>query len=89
MRNLITKIIITGLVLGAVGFVFVMFLGLGAYYLLQAADVMVFPSFMEKVAITALIAGIIICASWYLYLLIIAKTYFFKTITEIKQKEKK
>lgn len=89
MRNLITKIIITGLVIGAIGFVFVMFLGLGAYYLLQAADIMVFPSFMEKVAITALVGGILCCVSWYLYLLIIAKTYFFKTITEIKQKEKK
>ena len=89
MKSLLSKIILIGIFLGLLSSVFVMFLGLIVYYALKAADVMMLSFFLEKVAIASIVTGVICCFSWYIYLLLIAKRYFFKIVSKATQKDKK
>ena len=86
MKKLILNIIFIGIFLGCIGSVTVMLLGLIVYYALKAADVIMLSFFLEKVAVAAVIAGIIAMFGWYGYILFTARKYFFEFLYK---KEKK
>lgn len=85
MKKLIVNIILIGILLGTIGSVTVMCLGLMVFYALKAAEVIMLSFFLEKVAITAVITGVVAMFSWYLYILLMTRQFFFKFITKEKK----
>lgn len=86
MKNLIVKIILIGIVCGLVMTGLVMLLGCVAFYIARLAQISLSVYFMEIAAFIALSTGILTAVSWYSYLFIIVKRYFFKiTLKENKK----
>lgn len=82
MNKLIFKIILIGLLLGAISTSVTMLLGFALYYAITSLEIVLFSYFLQHAAWVSLAVGVLSIASWYIYVLAIARKYFLRIIDQ-------
>ena len=84
MKNLLFNVFLIGLIIGALASGLTMLFGIIAYYILKAALIILPGTFMEQVALVAVLTGLFCAVSWYGYILFTARKYFFEFLSKKK-----
>lgn len=82
MRKTLAVIILLGLFFGVLAAAMTMLLGIIVYYSLESLEIFISMHFLNYAAWLSMGIGLFFIFAWYIYILLIARKYFFRIVDE-------